>query len=98
MTSEYITLLGIAVQTALFLLGGYAMVLKSNWSNDSLNAKVTGMETKLEGLATIITKLAVQDERLNNQAQRLTSIDDKIERLRRGEGFIAGARGIEHEH
>jgi hypothetical protein len=98
MSGEYITLVGIGVQTALFLFGGVAMVIRTNYSNDVLKEQVLGIQIELKGLSSVVTSLAVQDERLNNQARRIDIMDEKIERLRRGDGFIAGSRGIEHEH
>jgi hypothetical protein len=97
-STEYITLLGIAVQTFLFLFGGAAMVLRTDFSNKTLKEQVARIQTDLEGLAVVVTTLAVQDERLNNQARRIDTLDDKLERLRRGDGFVAGARGVEKEY
>lgn len=98
MPEGYVTLIGIGVQTALFLLGGYAMVIRTDFSSKTLKEQVEAIQKELKGLATIITTLAVQDERLNNQARRIDLIDQKIEGLRRGEGFVAGSRGLEKEY
>jgi hypothetical protein len=97
-SAEYITLLGIGVQTALFLFGGAAMVLRTDFSSKSLKEQVTSIQSELKGLAVVVTTLAVQDERMNNQAHRIDAMDEKIERLRRGDGFVAGSRGIEKEY
>lgn len=98
MATEYMTLLGIGIQTALYLLAGYAMVIRSDGSIKTMSKQVDGMQTKLDGLAVIVTTLAVQDERLNTQSQRLNQLEQRIEALRRGEGFVAGARGVEKEY
>lgn len=59
--------------------------------------EIADMKDELKKLATVITTLAVQNERLDNQASRLNTIDSKLEALRRGDGFVAGARGVERE-
>ena len=97
MSEAYIPLIGIGVQTALYLLGGYGLVMRNDWSSKALTKQVEAIQVELKGLSTIVTTLAVQDERLNNQARRISDLDTKVEAMRRGEGFIAGARGIEKE-
>lgn len=98
MTMEYVSLIGIVVQTIIFLLGGYALTIRNDASNKVLERQVVGIQMELKGLAVVVTTLAVQDERLNNQGQRLNEMDKKIEALRRGDGFIAGTRGVEKEY
>ena len=93
MPAEYVTLIGIAVQTGIYLLGGYAMVIKNDVKSNAVADRVASMEEQLKSLSAIVTKLAVQDERMNNQGQRINLLEHKIEALRRGDGFIAGARG-----
>jgi hypothetical protein len=98
MPQEYVTLIGIGIQTALYLLGGYAMVVRNDVKNSSLEMQISKMDKQLESLSEVVTKLAVQDERLNNQGLRINLLDSRIEALRRGDGFIAGARGVEKEY
>lgn len=98
MPTEYVPLLGIAIQTILYLLGGFAIVIRSSEGNRALQEQVRGIQTELKSLAHVVTQMAVQDERLNNQGQRLNDMDKKIEALRRGDGFVAGSRGVEKEY
>ena len=98
MQPEYVTLIGIAVQTGLYLLGGYAMVIRNDSKSGIMSTQIEVMQQELKGLANVVTKLAVQDERMNNQGQRINLLEAKIEALRRGEGFVAGARGVEKEY
>ena len=98
MQPEYVTLIGIAVQTGLYLLGGYAMVIRNDSKSGIMSTQIEAMQQELKGLANVVTKLAVQDERMNNQGQRINLLEAKIEALRRGEGFVAGARGVEKEY
>jgi K+/H+ antiporter YhaU regulatory subunit KhtT len=95
---SYMGLIGVGIQTVLFLLGGYAMVIRNDGSNKALKQQVDGIQSELKSLSTIVTTLAVQDERLNNQARRLSDLDTKVEAMRRGEGFVAGSRGLEKEY
>jgi hypothetical protein len=91
-------LVSIAAQTIVFLLGGYAMVIRNDARSASLERQGEKMERQLEALSSVVTELAVQDERLNNQGHRLNLLEARIEALRRGEGFITGARGVEKEY
>jgi len=50
----------IGMQTALFLLGGYAMVLRNDWSTKDLKEDLKVMEGDLKKLAQVITQIAVQ--------------------------------------
>lgn len=84
----YVTIIGIAVQTALFLLGGYAMVLRNDWSNKALKAELAAMQRQLEKLSEVITKQAVQTTRIDNLYQQITMLQRNYEDLRRGTGII----------
>src|SRR5258706_8182525 len=98
MTAEYVTLIGIIIQTGLYLLGGYALVIRNDASNMTLREQVKQIQDELKALATVITAMAVQEEKTNGLTNRMNQLDDKLERLRRGDGFVAGSRGIEREH
>ena len=84
----YVTIIGIAVQTALFLLGGYAMVLRYDWSNKALKAELVAMQRQLEKLSEVITIQAVQTTRIDNLHQQITMLQRNYEDLRRGTGII----------
>ena len=85
---HYLTLVGIGVQTALFLLGGYAMVLRNDWSNKALKAELVAMQRQLEKLSEVITIQAVQTTRIDNLHQQITMLQRNYEDLRRGTGII----------
>ena len=95
---HYLTLVGIGVQTVLFLLGGYAMVLRNDWSNKALKAELVAMQKQLEKLAEVITTQAVQTTRIDTLYSLYSSADKRIEDLRRGNGFITGRHGVEGEY
>jgi cell division protein FtsB len=48
--------------------------------------------------AKVLVELAVQQNRLDGQAARLNTLDQRIEDLRRGDGFIAGRRGVDRPY
>jgi len=89
---EHETLIGIAVQTAIFLLGGFGMVLRNDWSNKSLKSEVSGIQKELKKLSDVITEQAVQTTRIDNLNTQVSSIERRVEDLRRGNGYVQ-ARG-----
>lgn len=56
-------------------------------SVENMEAQITELKEVAKSLAVIITQQAVQTVRLDAQGERLNQIDDKIERIRRGEGL-----------
>ena len=94
----YVTIIGIAVQTALFLLGGYAMVLRNDWSNKALKIELMAMQKQLEKLAEVITTQAVQTTRIDALYGLYASADRRIEDLRRGNGYVTGRSSVEGEY
>lgn len=94
--NEY--LIGIAVQTVLFLLGGYGMVLRNKYSNDSLKEQMEGMQKELEKLASVIVTQAVQTTRIDTLMQSYAMLNRTVEDLRRGDGWIGKRKGIDGEY
>ena len=94
---ENITLIGIVVQTVLFLLGGYAMVIRNDGSNQNLREDVKGIEKELKKLSEVITGQAVQTTRIDNLAAQVTMLYRNLEELRHGNGFVKGSSGIDRE-
>jgi len=81
-------ILGLGMQTALFILAGYAMVLKNDWSNKALAKQLEVMEDELKKLNTVITQIAVQDVRIDNLTGLLVTMQKELTDLRRGKGWI----------
>jgi SMC interacting uncharacterized protein involved in chromosome segregation len=54
---------------------------------DNMKAEIKELKEVAKSLAVIITQQAVQTVRLDTQGERLNHLDDKIERIRRGEGL-----------
>ena len=89
-TEAWVTVGSIALQTFLFLLGGYAMVLRNDWSNKALKQELIAMQKQLEKLAEVITTQAVQSTRIDNLYTNMTMLAQTVEGLRRGNGWITG--------
>ena len=97
-TTDYIHLGGIALQTLLFLVGGYGMVLRNDWSNKNLEKKMETMQTELKKLAEVVITQAVQTAQIQNLASQITMIQRNVEDLRRGNGFVKGRQSIDGEY
>jgi len=82
----------IGMQTALFLLGGYAMVLRNDWSTKDLKEELESMEEELKKLAQVITQIAVQDIRIDNLTSLVINLQHELSDLRRGDGWIDRTR------
>ena len=97
MVEHWEFLIGIAVQTVLFLLGGYGMVLRNDWSNKAMKEKIDGMQTEIGKLAEVVTQLAVQDNKINNITSQYTILARTVEDLRHGDGYIIARRGLRED-
>lgn len=53
----------------------------------TMQREIKELKEVAKSLTVIITQQAVQTVRLDTQGERLNMIDDKIERIRRGEGL-----------
>lgn len=78
------TMLALAVRT-----GGVHKTI------DFMQREIQELKTTTGKIAEVLVSLAVQDSRLNAQSERLNTLDRRIEDLRRGDGFIAGSRGVD---
>jgi replicative DNA helicase len=93
---QYSTVIGIAVQTILFLLAGYGMVIRNDIGNTNLKEEIASMKEELKKLAEVITMQAVQTTRINGLTEQVTSIEKRVEDLRRGNGFVQ--RQVDREY
>ncbi len=88
----YITLLGIGVQTLLFVIGGYAMVIRNDEKQkihtQELRDDMGDMREELKKLSEVITVQAVQTTRIDNITSLVASLERRVEDLRRGNGYI----------
>jgi cell division protein FtsB len=100
MDSDAIHITAIGVQTLIFLAGAYGMVLRANIGAKTVTKKVEQMEQKIEALAAVVTKQAVQDVRLTEQSRRMTMLEERVEDLRNGRGYVQdkSIRGVDREY
>src|SRR4029077_20985767 len=100
MSADAIHLVGIIIQTLIFLAGLGATLVRTDIITKALSKKVENMEKKLEDLTTVIRDQAVQAERLNNQSQRMTMLEQRVEDLRRGRGYVQnhGQQSVDGEY
>lgn len=102
MTEAQITLLGITIQTALYLLGALALFLrnesKQKTNTEHLSNEVKDMRDELKKLAEVITTQAVQTARIDSIADQFTLLHRTVEDLRRGNGFVKGRAGLDGEY
>jgi hypothetical protein len=80
--------IGIIIQTAIFLFGGVVLIIRNDVVLKSFQKEVSKMQKQLETLADVITKQAVQDERLTEQSRRMGRLEQRVEDMRRGRGFV----------
>jgi prefoldin subunit 5 len=92
MTIETITIIGIVIQTSLFMLGGYSLVVRHDESTKYLKTEMQGMQHQLQKLSEVITQMAVQTIRVDNLNNQVTMLQKTVEELRRGTGFVRGTR------
>lgn len=79
--------LGIVVQTVLALFAGYAMVIRTDTSTKSLKNDVEVLKKSVEKIADVMTRLAVNNERLDNLGGRMNMQDKRLDDLSRGIGW-----------
>ncbi len=92
MTIENITIVGIVIQTVMYLLAGYALVVRHDESNKNLKAEFLNMQEQLKKLSEVITQMAVQTIRVDNLSEQFTLLHRTVEDLRRGTGYVKAPR------
>jgi hypothetical protein len=88
MDMQQVIIGGIIVQTFLFMIGGYALIIRNDESRKILTSQINDIQDELRALAKVTTQIAVQSIRLDNMAQQVNLLDKRVDDLRRGEGFI----------
>ena len=79
--SAMLQLIGIGVQTVLFLLAGYGMVVRTDNSVNLLKEEVKEMQREIKSMADVVTKIAVQTVRIDAIGERMNMIDARTARL-----------------
>ena len=75
--------------TLLALLGGGVFwLISTHLDTKGLRKDVTNLQTKIDTLSEILTKLGRHEERFTNNEGRISRLEDMQDDLRRGEGFV----------
>ena len=97
--------LGNMIEVATILGGGVLVLIKLNNNVLTLNTNmgslqndVGGMQEEIKKITNLMTSVAIQSTRLDGISERLNLIERRTEELRRGDGFVTGARGINREY
>ena len=90
--------LGLVIQTVLILGAGYAMLLRSDWSNKALRHELSSMKIELKKLADVVILQAVHAKEIEQLREQFTMLYKTIEDLRRGNGFVRGRKGLDGEY
>ena len=80
--------LGTVIQTMIFIGGIIAIFVRTEANVAELKSEVHEIQKEIRIVADVITKLAVQSERLDNYGQRMNRVEQAVDDLRRGRGFI----------
>lgn len=82
-SESFYGLIGIGIQTVLFLLAVYGMVVRNDSSVNSLKIEVKEIQKEVKAVATVITQIAVQATRLDNLSERMNAFDNRLEGLQK---------------
>lgn len=93
MNDSYATLVALGVQTLLYLLGGYALVIRSDTRITNLSQQMEAITEELKELAKVVTIQAVQTEKIENLQTQVVMLQRNYEDLRRGVGWVGSSRG-----
>lgn len=102
MSEAEVTAIGIGIQTVLYLLGAFALFMR-NESKQKINAENLGhevrdMKEELKGLAKVITEQAVQTTRIDNLQSQVTMLQQNVEDMRRGAGWVTRRKELDGEY
>jgi hypothetical protein len=92
---EIVTIIG-SVGVGLFTIGRSTSRMETLITTQAED--IIGVKTELKKLTDVITVQAVQTTRIDNLSSLITSVDKRVEELRRGVGWVTGRKGIEGEY
>lgn len=84
----YIPFLTMAVQTIIFGMGVYAVIIRNDANVMGLKTEMVEIKDQIKIMSDIVIKQAVQNVRLDSMSERITLQDRLIDDLRRGRGFV----------
>lgn len=78
----------ISLASAMFIYAFRAGGLKQSF--DSMKEDLSELKTSQEKMTKLLMQVAVQESRLDSINDRINILDNRIESLRHGHGFIVG--------
>jgi Leu/Phe-tRNA-protein transferase len=91
-------LIGIFIQTLIFLGGFYGMVLRNDFQGKGLKEDMRNLREEMKKLADVIIVQAVQTREIQHLQTQLDIVQQNVEDMRRGHGFIHGRGGVDREY
>ena len=71
-------LVGVGIQTIIFIAAGYGMVIRTDASVNSLKEEVRDVQKEIKAMADVVTKIAVQSVRIDGITDRINMLDSRI--------------------
>ena len=90
--------LGNLIEIASIIGGGLLVLIRLNNNVVKLTSDVGGMQNEIKKLGEILIAQANIRGELNGLDRRLSSAEQDIRDLRKGDGFIRGPHGIDREY
>lgn len=76
----------LTVLSMLFIAAGF--YFQTSYDSRRFKSDIQDIKTDLKILNKLVTDIALQNQRLDAQAERLNRLDSRIDELRHGKGFI----------
>jgi hypothetical protein len=92
---EIVTIIG-SVGVGLFTIGRSTSRMETLITTQADD--ILGVKAELKKLTDVITVQAVQTTRIDNLSSLLTSVEKRVEDLRRGNGYITGRKSMDGEY
>lgn len=88
----YVQVAATIFQTFVIIIGGVAVIVRAQAANTELREDIKTMQAELKSLAQVVIAQAVQEARLLEQSRRMTMLEERLEDMRRGKGWVQGER------
>jgi prefoldin subunit 5 len=83
MEATTVQLIGIGIQTVLFMLAGYGVVVRTDNTVSSLKDEFREMQKEIKAMADVVTRIAVQTVRIDSITERINAMDQRVNDLSR---------------
>lgn len=82
-------------QVASIIVGGFLVVYRfgrstkaTDYAIAQMSSSITEIKSEVAAMRALMTEVALQNQRLDNQGQQIAMLQRTVEDIRRGEGFI----------